>query len=231
MAEVGYIKVHRAIWKHPFFTEPFSRREAFIWLVSEAAWQGDRVGQVSHSQRHLAEVWGWTHKKVRCFLDSLEAHGMISRGTQRGTHKGTPPHLLTICNYAKYQTPDAAKGPEKGTDKGTIYKKKEVKKGNRIESTYRPTDETISCLEREGFALSAIEAELKCFIDYWIAQPGQKGVKLDWEATFRNWIRRSKQYAKPNAGTRSRAEERNQKFRDDVSLALSRARGQTGSLI
>jgi uncharacterized protein YdaU (DUF1376 family) len=30
------------------------------------------------------------------------------------------------------------------------------------------------------------------FKDYWIAQPGQKGVKLDWPATWRNWVRNSK---------------------------------------
>jgi uncharacterized protein YdaU (DUF1376 family) len=28
------------------------------------------------------------------------------------------------------------------------------------------------------------------FVDYWIAQPGQKGVKTDWPATWRNWVRR-----------------------------------------
>ena len=28
------------------------------------------------------------------------------------------------------------------------------------------------------------------FKDYWIAQPGQKGVKTDWDATWRNWVRR-----------------------------------------
>ena len=28
------------------------------------------------------------------------------------------------------------------------------------------------------------------FRDYWIAQPGQKGVKTDWDATWRNWVRR-----------------------------------------
>jgi hypothetical protein len=27
------------------------------------------------------------------------------------------------------------------------------------------------------------------FKDYWIAQVGQKGVKLDWFATWRNWVR------------------------------------------
>jgi uncharacterized protein YdaU (DUF1376 family) len=28
------------------------------------------------------------------------------------------------------------------------------------------------------------------FKDYWSAQPGQKGVKTDWAATWRNWVRR-----------------------------------------
>ena len=31
------------------------------------------------------------------------------------------------------------------------------------------------------------------FRDYWIAQPGQKGVKTDWDATWRNWVRRQNQ--------------------------------------
>ena len=31
------------------------------------------------------------------------------------------------------------------------------------------------------------------FCDYWIAQPGQKGVKVDWTATWRNWVRNQKQ--------------------------------------
>lgn len=30
------------------------------------------------------------------------------------------------------------------------------------------------------------------FRDYWSAQPGQKGVKLDWPATWRNWCRNAK---------------------------------------
>jgi uncharacterized protein YdaU (DUF1376 family) len=33
--------------------------------------------------------------------------------------------------------------------------------------------------------------ELEKFRDYWIAQPGQKGVKTDWDATWRNWVRRA----------------------------------------
>jgi hypothetical protein len=37
------------------------------------------------------------------------------------------------------------------------------------------------------------------FRDYWIAVAGQRGVKLDWDATWRNWVRNQKQvgYQKP----------------------------------
>jgi uncharacterized protein YdaU (DUF1376 family) len=33
------------------------------------------------------------------------------------------------------------------------------------------------------------------FRDYWVSVPGQKGVKLDWFATWRNWIRNQKSSA------------------------------------
>jgi len=41
------------------------------------------------------------------------------------------------------------------------------------------------------------------FKDYWIAQGGQKGVKLDWDATWRNWVRNTKA-VKPNPADKVR---------------------------
>ena len=37
------------------------------------------------------------------------------------------------------------------------------------------------------------DREFSVFRDYWIAKPGHGGVKTDWLATWRNWIRRSLQ--------------------------------------
>jgi len=37
-------------------------------------------------------------------------------------------------------------------------------------------------------------AELEKFRDHWKQQPGSKGVKLDWNAAWRNWIRRAAEY-------------------------------------
>jgi vancomycin resistance protein YoaR len=35
-----------------------------------------------------------------------------------------------------------------------------------------------------------IHREAQKFRDHWCATPGAKGTKLDWPATWRNWIRR-----------------------------------------
>ena len=37
-----------------------------------------------------------------------------------------------------------------------------------------------------------VRAETLKFVDYWRAMPGQRGVKLDWLATWRNWMRNAR---------------------------------------
>jgi hypothetical protein len=41
--------------------------------------------------------------------------------------------------------------------------------------------------ERPDLDLRKVFAEFK---DYWSSIPGSKGVRLDWDATWRNWIRK-----------------------------------------
>ena len=53
-----------------------------------------------------------------------------------------------------------------------------------------------------------LRAEHRKFIDYWISEPGQRGTKLDWNATWRNWIRRSRpshSNGKPSGVDKARA--------------------------
>lgn len=44
---------------------------------------------------------------------------------------------------------------------------------------------------RENFPQVDGEKETAKFVDHFRAQPGQRGVKTDWLATWRNWIRRA----------------------------------------
>lgn len=45
----------------------------------------------------------------------------------------------------------------------------------------------------------AAQEQLDRFVDHWRAQPGAKGRKVDWQATWRNWLRRSQEFAPSRA--------------------------------
>ena len=60
--------------------------------------------------------------------------------------------------------------------------------GKRLASDFSFPKEWKEFCQIERPELSPIKT-FDQFKDYWIAQAGQKGVKLDWFATWRNWVR------------------------------------------
>jgi predicted transcriptional regulator len=64
-------------------------------------------------------------------------------------------------------------------------------KGTRIPDSFQITDELRKWAIAEGATAVQVERETAKFVDYWSAVPGARGVKLDWIATWRNWIRRN----------------------------------------
>ena len=62
------------------------------------------------------------------------------------------------------------------------------KRGSRLSSDFCLPNEWNSWARNERPELNVLQTFDK-FKDYWIAQAGQKGVKLDWLATWRNWVR------------------------------------------
>lgn len=67
--------------------------------------------------------------------------------------------------------------------------KKESKRGTRIASDWTPSDSELAFAKAEGFSDWEIQREAQKFRDYWTACAGAKGVKLDWAATWRQWVR------------------------------------------
>lgn len=64
-------------------------------------------------------------------------------------------------------------------------------RGSRLPADWQPGHEGIAFAESCGLRNGRANAEVERFRDYWSAQPGQKGVKTDWPATWRNWARRA----------------------------------------
>jgi hypothetical protein len=72
-------------------------------------------------------------------------------------------------------------------------------RGTRLPEDWLPSQELRSWAATECPGVDARRETAK-FRDYWPAQPGQRGVKLDWDRTWRNWIRKAAEGAPPRRG-------------------------------
>ncbi len=68
-------------------------------------------------------------------------------------------------------------------------------RGSRITPDWAPSDAERSFAKQEGFSDSEVDREAGKFRDHWLAQAGARGVKLDWSATWRKWVRNAAQWA------------------------------------
>lgn len=99
--------------------------------------------------------------------DSVSAHGGLTRegkGKEGNGKEGKPPASLRSA------APPATRG-------------------TRIPDDFTPTPGMIEWARAKTPDVPASEHDR--FVDYWRSAPGAKAVKLDWEATWRNWMRRT----------------------------------------
>jgi len=64
-------------------------------------------------------------------------------------------------------------------------------RGTRLADSWQPSADLIAWARLERTDIDPVK-ESDNFRDYWIAQPGAKGVKADWDRTFKNWIRNAR---------------------------------------
>jgi hypothetical protein len=74
------------------------------------------------------------------------------------------------------------------TERETETKKEKKALGKRLASDFSFPKEWEEFCQQTRPELNPTKT-FDQFKDYWIAQAGQKGVKLDWFATWRNWVR------------------------------------------
>ena len=111
----------------------------------------------------------------------------FSEAGKRGAAKrwGTPPN--GEANSPPNATPIATNNHKPLTNNHKPIDK-ENKRGSRLSQDFCLPNEWNSWARNERPDLNVLQTFDK-FKDYWIAQAGQKGVKLDWFATWRNWVR------------------------------------------
>ena len=65
------------------------------------------------------------------------------------------------------------------------------KKGTRLDPNWTPTDDLFAFAGSLALNRADVLDQADRFRDYWTAKSGALGTKLDWPATFRNWLRKA----------------------------------------
>lgn len=136
---------------------------------------------------------GWHH--TRCDKEIADYHSKAEKA--RNSANARWKNADAVRTHSE-RNPDAtvfdANQEPRTNNQEPVIKKQETGKqrGSRLPADcLLPTDWFHFCKqERPDLVPKQVFDE---FRDYWIAQPGQKGVKTDWDATWRNWVRRQNQ--------------------------------------
>ena len=189
----GYIALHRSIWENDYLNrnpKPFSKREAFIWLISRANHKpndvlfGDDVHRVERgefitSQKKLEKAFGWGNTAVRTYLKQLQKLGMISYKT---TTQSTQISISKYCTYQDSQHTTKLKPTHDqqttNTRPTTNKNDKNVKNVKNVINKINNISDLRSVVFVEKFIIKYGEPMLDEFVNHWGETPLNGGKML-----------------------------------------------------
>lgn len=144
--------------------------------------------------------------------------GRVEEALPRGGEKPERAH-----GQARYRQADRGEA-----NRGEANRSGGRRRGTRLPDAFVPDWDFAA---GAGFGRAAAEAEFEKFRDYWRAKAGREATKLDWQATWRNWIRnagRPRAFGgrAPPGGTSGKGNFR--AHQDEVQRELDRALGRAG---
>ena len=127
--------------------------------------------------------------------------GVSARESARGHEPDEQPEI--VIDEPDAPTPGRESLPETPTPTRSPRKRR---RGTRIPEDFTITASmTAWAAEKIPPDIDVLE-ETQKFRDYWTAVPGARGVKLDWEATWRNWMRNAAKFQARDTGRRYRSQ-------------------------
>ena len=180
--------------------------KAHVWPLDEDVTSADVDGMLDELEREgmirrydadgstLFEVVNWHHQRInRPSPSDLPAPSADAPRT-------TPPTPITDDSVKPHDTSDDTSRQERKGKEGKGEEGMNARasaRGSRIPEDWRPTDEDIVWQRTQGIDDLLARREYPKFVDYWRAKAGRDATKLDWSATWRNWLRRASESAAP----------------------------------
>ena len=192
----GTVNISRNIWNDTAFKpEPFTEREAWVWMIMEASykprkkpvgsiWVDLRRGQLSCSVRFMCDAWSWSKSRVDRFLKRLENRDMI------GTESGIGVNVITICKYDDYQGSQVDFGTaktEKRDSSGTAAGQQRDKPKKGVIHYARMEEERDTNVSLALFALEQKPPDR--FEEFWDQYPHRGGAKKGKATAQKSWAK------------------------------------------
>jgi uncharacterized protein YdaU (DUF1376 family) len=163
-------------------------RAAVVAILKEFFWMDEGDTFWSH-KRCDAEIAAY-HDKQRKASASANARWSQSERNANASPNAVRTH--TEGNAPNNQEPEPIT---------TIAPKVHRGRGSRLPDDWEPLDDGRAFALSVGIFGEQFNIEAARFADYWRAQPGQKGVKTDWPATWRNWCRKAIEHMRKDSSS------------------------------
>lgn len=195
-AEDGvYMRLLMCMWRMGGTLPNDDDRLARFVRVSKRKWQ-TKYRPILEAFFTITETV-WTQKRLQKEWKYVTENAERSRanGAKGGRPKSLEKNKTQNPTGSFQVNPDGTQAispqpqPHKETEPNGSAKK--VSRGIRIPDAWAPSQDNLDFARDVGLTRAEAEAEAAKFRDYWISQPGQRGVKLDWDATWRNWVRKA----------------------------------------
>lgn len=131
--------------------------------------------------------------------DAAEKRRAYDRERKR---KSAEIHRTSTGTPRTSESASLSKESKKEEIKEEVGARKKAFRGNRLPDDWQPSPQDRAVAD-ELLGEQKAAGEIAKFHDHWKQQPGNKGVKLDWNAAWRNWIRRAAEYAGGRNGQRT----------------------------
>ncbi|SEU02810.1 DUF1376 domain-containing protein [Paracoccus homiensis] len=181
----------------------FETKAAYRLVIDLIYMQG---GALPDDARYISGLLGCSVKKWNVLRDRLISAGKVEvRGDYLGNLRADK-ELETLGKFQDKQRenrarPNKNKGlespssdhtePDTDTVKKEEAKASSKKRGSRLSAEWRLPRPWGEWAVAEGLSEQAVRIEADKFRDYWISASGSNAVKLDWQATWRNWVRKA----------------------------------------
>ena len=179
---------------------PFEIKCAYRVILDLIYMQG---GNLPDDDRYISGLLGCSVRKWKSIRSDLIGRGKIDASDGFLTNERARKELETLAKLQEVQS-ENARQPRKNNDlqkprlhqpepepepvKEEPYGSKK-KRASRLDAGWVLPGEWREWTIGQGVAASDIDAEAAKFRDYWIGKAGRDAAKLDWQATWRNWVR------------------------------------------